>query len=151
MFCQCGCGQKTVIAKVNDRSKGWIKGQPLKFIKGHNFKEGKRGEAHPHWKGGRNVTGHGYVQIRLAGGGRQYEHILVAERALGRKLRFFGVGHPDNEVVHHVDGNKQNNSGSNLLICTHQYHTELHHRLEQSPAWPGFKKVIRNSKGRISR
>ena len=38
-----------------------------------------------------------------------YEHILIAEEM---------VGHPLNngEVVHHIDGNKQNNNPSNLMI-----------------------------------
>jgi len=36
--CQCGCGQSTQIPVRNDAAKGWTKGQPLKFIKGHNLK-----------------------------------------------------------------------------------------------------------------
>lgn len=34
-ICQCGCGQRAPIAKTTDRTKGWIKGQPLRFIRGH--------------------------------------------------------------------------------------------------------------------
>jgi len=34
-FCHCGCGQKTNISPETDASKGWVKGQPLRFIFGH--------------------------------------------------------------------------------------------------------------------
>ncbi len=35
-LCECGCGQKTRIADKTARRNGWIKGQPLRFIHGHN-------------------------------------------------------------------------------------------------------------------
>lgn len=41
--------------------------------------------------------------------GYVYEHILVAENKLGRFLT-------DNEVVHHIDENKLNNSPDNLMV-----------------------------------
>lgn len=151
-YCQCGCGQRTRLAPVNDKSKGWIKGQPLKCIKGHmiRFMSQAGSECH-NWKGGRYLTPHGYVMTTLDDGGRQYEHIVIAERILGRKLRFFGEGHPDNEIVHHVRKTKSDNSNGNLLICTHAYHVALHHRLEQSDAWPEFPKVIRRGFGGATR
>ena len=34
-LCECGCGERTAVAHVNDRSKGWVKGKPLRFRKGH--------------------------------------------------------------------------------------------------------------------
>jgi hypothetical protein len=146
-LCQCGCGQATRVAPVNDRSKGWIKGEPLRFLKGHNaaINTAKRAtEA----IGNRRLTSHGYVLVLIAKGVRQYEHILVAERALGRPLKSLGAGHPQTEVVHHINGNKTDNSPSNLLVCTHKYLVELHHRLERSPVWPEFRPVIRNQGAR---
>ena len=41
-YCACGCGQKTEIASRNRKDTGWIKGQPLKYVVGHN----------PRWRGG---------------------------------------------------------------------------------------------------
>lgn len=35
-ICQCGCGGKTKIAYRTQSSCGWIKGEPLKFIRWHN-------------------------------------------------------------------------------------------------------------------
>lgn len=146
-LCQCGCGQRVRLAPVTDRSKGWTKGQPLKFLRGHNAAiNGARQTAEA--IGNRQMTSHGYVRVMTAKGVRQYEHILVAERALGRPLKNLGVGHPDSEVVHHIDGDKTNNAPDNLLVCTHKYHVELHHRLEASPAWPEFPRVIRNQGAR---
>lgn len=35
-YCHCGCGQKTKIVEETNRAKGWIKGEPKRFINGHN-------------------------------------------------------------------------------------------------------------------
>lgn len=34
-YCHCGCGQKTRIAERTDRTNGWVKGEPKRFINGH--------------------------------------------------------------------------------------------------------------------
>lgn len=49
-------------------------------------------------------------------------HILVAEQKLGRPLK-------KGEVVHHIDGNKHNNTPENLQVCPSQKaHMEIHYR-----------------------
>lgn len=135
-ICECGCGQRTRLAPVSDRSKGWIKGEPLRFVLGHHLRH-QTGERAPRWKGGRHISSHGYVALWTPEG-RRYEHVVVAERALGRPLRNFGRGNAKTEVVHHINGDKQDNLPQNLLVCTHRYHVALHHRLEQSRDWPQF-------------
>lgn len=35
-LCECGCGSIAPIAKVTHRKYGHVKGQPLRFLKGHN-------------------------------------------------------------------------------------------------------------------
>lgn len=53
---------------------------------------------------------------------KSYQHRLIAEKALGKSL-------PENCIVHHIDGNKSNNSPSNLVICQDEsYHRLLHAR-----------------------
>lgn len=64
--------------------------------------------------------------------GYVYEHIYRASLVLGRGLR-------KGETVHHIDGNPANNHNENLLICTHQYHRQLHERLGASADWPQFR------------
>lgn len=36
MKCECGCGQDTPIAYESDATKGWKKGEPLRFVRYHN-------------------------------------------------------------------------------------------------------------------
>jgi hypothetical protein len=57
---------------------------------------------------------HGYI---LKGSKRL--HRILAEQKIGRKL------YP-NEIVHHIDGDKLNNSIDNLQIMTNSEHTKLH-------------------------
>jgi hypothetical protein len=34
-FCQCGCGERTKIAKYNDAYHGYVRGKPLRFLRHH--------------------------------------------------------------------------------------------------------------------
>ena len=40
-FCECGCGLPAPLARCTDRRRGHVKGQPVRFIKGHNTGSGK--------------------------------------------------------------------------------------------------------------
>jgi protein gp37 len=35
-LCECGCGNLAPIANKSIKSRGWVKGEPLRFIRGHN-------------------------------------------------------------------------------------------------------------------
>ena len=35
-YCECGCGQLAPLAQKTNAAKGWVKGQPLRFVHGHN-------------------------------------------------------------------------------------------------------------------
>lgn len=37
-FCECGCGQYAPIASRNSSVRGWVKGQPIRFIKHHHVR-----------------------------------------------------------------------------------------------------------------
>jgi hypothetical protein len=41
--CECGCGTPTRLAPYSDRSKGWVAGEPVRFITGHNMFAKRRG------------------------------------------------------------------------------------------------------------
>jgi hypothetical protein len=84
----------------------------------------KPGSKNPQWKGGRTISSHGYVLIKTRvckSGGYTYEHRLVAESMLGRPLL-------PTEIVHHKDGNKQNNNPENLMIASSSLHHQSKHR-----------------------
>jgi HNH endonuclease len=49
----------------------------------------------------------------------EYEHRLIMENNLGRKLQF-------NEHVHHINGNKQDNRIKNLIVLSWFDHEKLH-------------------------
>lgn len=174
-LCECGCGQPTPLCKYNLPTQGYIAGQPLRFIPGHQCRGRKQrpeeiaarsaaimghpvsdetrrkiSNAHkasghkptkeaidtsnsrrkklnqsPSWKGGISLV-NGYRcayapdHSRCHPNGYVYEHILIAEKQLGRSLS-------GNEVVHHIDGNKLNNSPDNLTVLASQAeHIRLH-------------------------
>lgn len=52
--------------------------------------------------------------------GYVYEHILVAEKKIGRSLL------PE-EVVHHIDGDKLNNNPNNLMVFANNVEHMKHH------------------------
>ena len=87
-------------------------------------------EGHPRWKGGRHVTSDGYVQIVVDlddpmlvmadERGRVYEHRLMVARSLGRPL-------VSSEIVHHRNGDKQDNRLENLDLTTRTRHSAYHY------------------------
>ena len=59
MLCSCGCGQPVSTAKQDDPQRGYAKGQPVRFIRGHNLKA-----AHPPWWKG-DEAGYGAIHAYL--------------------------------------------------------------------------------------
>lgn len=90
--------------------------------------EQQSGDRAPNWRGGRHFTSSGYIEIVCPSHPKKnkrkcvYEHQLVAERMLGRYLN-------EDEVVHHIDLNKTNNSPDNLVVLTNSDHVSVHGRI----------------------
>jgi hypothetical protein len=182
-LCECGCGKPVSIAEYTSKPRGYIKGQPVRFLPGHNAKLGqcahpkvdwadleyfyqkkklsmaeigrikgcnpeavryqlkKRGIARrlaiegqrlyydnigvgqhcPNWKGGRH-RGNGYIYIYMPSHpyaqkhGYIAEHRLVIEQNLGRYLMPW-------EIVHHINGIRDDNRLENLELISLSNHT----------------------------
>ena len=86
------------------------------------------GASNPNWRGGKSIASNGYVLIRVGKGhhladvrGYAYEHRLVAEEQLGRRLR-------KNEIPHHINGVKTDNRQENIEVVRSIAHHRAKHR-----------------------
>lgn len=86
----------------------------------------QRGDGNPSFSGGRHVADSGYVRVLAADHpqadvrGYVYEHRLVMEEQIGRRLR-------PGEVVHHINHVRDDNRPENLqLFESHSEHIKFH-------------------------
>ena len=119
--CHCGCGMDAPIARDTQRKHGVIGGKPQRYLRGHQ-RTGKgrtaKGVAHHNWKGGRSLTSKGYVRVYAPdhpSARKKYvlEHRLVMEGVVGRYLE-------PQEVVHHINGVRDDNRPENLKLFANQ-------------------------------
>jgi ribosomal protein L40E len=88
---------------------------------------GKKGPAHPAWKGGSRIDRDGYIKTYAPDhpwprkSGYVFEHVRVIELHIGRRL-------VSGEVVHHRDHDRKNNDLANLEILRAGEHSQLHRR-----------------------
>ncbi len=86
----------------------------------------QRGSANPSWSGGRHTLDTGYVVVLAPGHpsadirGYVLEHRLGMERVIGRYLT-------EEEVVHHINGVKDDNRSENLQLFPDQSAHLRHH------------------------
>lgn len=112
--------------------KPWNKGKSVRlnpkteFQKGKNHPYyGKKKKDLPGFKGYRTINSCGYVlifkpdHVGAFPSGYVLEHRYKMSKKLKRKLK-------KNEVVHHIDGNRQNNKLENLLLMTKSQHIKFH-------------------------
>ena len=131
-FCGKGCRNvyhckgkklsKAHRAKLMGR-RPWNKGKPWPKAMKAKLSELASGgvramEKNGHWRGGRSVKRDGYIEIRL-NGKRKLEHVYMMEQHLGRRMT-------RGEVVHHMNGNRQDNRLANLRVMTISEHMRLH-------------------------
>jgi len=117
------CGKERSIKKYR---KGMLC-KPCAQKRAENTQRFKKGVEHPRWNGGRYIrdgyifilkpehpfaNNHGYVR----------EHRLIMEKLLERRLR-------NEEVIHHIDGNTQNNWVDNLRLFANESQHAKHHQM----------------------
>lgn len=75
-YCQCGCGAKTGLASKTSARNGWVKGQPLRFVRNHNRTGARlgpeyivedRGHKTPCWTWQRLKAKDGYGRVWSSG------------------------------------------------------------------------------------
>lgn len=104
--CECGCGELT--------SARFVAGHHTRlFSKEEQTRRGRMNNGDKQ-RAAFEGTSEYYRKIRGV-----HEHRRVMEEKIGRKLC------PD-EIVHHIDGNKRNNSPENLQLVTRSEHMKIH-------------------------
>jgi hypothetical protein len=90
---------------------------------------GKLKELNPNWRGGIFIRNDGYVAIHINDNEYELEHRLVMEQFLGRKLL-------SGEIVHHINGIRNDNRLENLMLLDNQSeHVKIH---------KGFKAIVQS-------
>lgn len=92
-YCHCGCGQKTNVATKDSKINGYVKGKPMRFLRGHSQRKHATPEAafwfHVtpgapdacwEWQGTKNNCGYGLASF---GGGYRMAHRLSYELHYG--------------------------------------------------------------------
>lgn len=133
-MCHCGCGERAPIAQETRAKLGYKKGEPQRFIFGHQNrgrslpsrrKGVKRKTGNTVHAGGGYITEHEPHHPRAGDNGYVYQHVLIAERTLGKLL-------PLKAVVHHINGVRDDNRPENLVVCEDQAYHMLIHRRERA-------------------
>jgi hypothetical protein len=130
---EVGCSYSAVVyasrrfnIKVPHRNKHRFadKSEAIKKSLKKRFPDGRYGEKSSNWKGGKRKV-QGYTRLYMPGHhlaiqGAVFEHRLVAENTLGRRLK-------KDEVVHHINGIKDDNRPENLQVLKRGEHVKHHY------------------------
>jgi hypothetical protein len=120
-YCECGCGQKTKIAKCGSAEDGYVLGQPRRFVKGHNG----RGSGNGMYKGGECFDKRAGRWLADRGDGVFILRSRVAmQKHMGREL-------DRNEIVHHRNKNPLDDNLENLEVMSRADHARLHAQMRR--------------------
>jgi hypothetical protein len=119
-LCECGCEQPTRLAPRTDLAKGWVKGRPLRFVRGHQRRGVPHGANFPQFNGGlhvRSTDGRCVIFCRDGSQLLYYRGLMAAQ--IGRLLL------PD-EIIHHKNEDPSDDRIENLEVVTRAEHMEIH-------------------------
>ncbi len=104
------------------------------MVKLYSTKRSQFREHNPNWKGGRSVTSHGYVLIRV---GKDHPLADIRGYAYEHRLRVWAAGQNiGGYQVHHEDEDKSNNDLGNLEALTIAEHRFRHRKFESNRRMP---------------
>lgn len=131
-YCLCGCGKMTTVAPRTYSKRGIFKGQPYRFIRGHqrrsnpddHYKIEDRGYKTPCWiwQLGKNKSGYG--SIRRDGSMSTPAHRWYYEQRFGLL--------PSKVDLHHLCENKDCVNPEHLDHLAHGKHSSFHARRDRS-------------------
>lgn len=89
------------------------------------------GKNAPHYKEGKTKDKNGYVWVNAWESGyakfnSKWKSHQVMQHKQVMEMQVLGVVHPKGYVVHHIDGNRENNKIENLALLTAEQHMLLH-------------------------
>lgn len=142
-LCECGCGLPAPIAPRTNRTKGWVKGEPLRYIRFHGRQQHppdrfcgacgallKRKRYGLHLETLRRFTERIYCDEACMGKG--FLSATASPSALRKRaLPFRGdacevCGSMKNVGAHHVDGDLAHNTAENIQTLCGSCHMTLH-------------------------
>lgn len=124
-LCACGCGKPAPISTRNDKARGWVKGEPLTYRKGHHPKRGAdlTRYAVDHatgcwaWQGALSQQGYGVARY----GGRYAAAHRAVWLASGREI-------PAGAHLHHICRNRACVNPDHVEVLAAEDHVEEHAR-----------------------
>lgn len=128
MFCNNGCSKQFNKSKIIKCENCGKPHKEINYYIKHNIKhfcsnkcrlKSHVGETNPNYKGFK-ITKRGYV-ICKTDKHTKIQHREIMENHLGRKLKSF-----PKEVIHHVNGIKNDNRIENLQIMSNSEHAKFH-------------------------
>ncbi len=126
------CGNEKKVNYWNIKNKEIHLCKTCSGIKGNNkrqaYKPWNLGKKYQKPSGNSYRNNRGYLCYYIGDkdykGGYVTEHRILMELHLNRRLK-------QDEIIHHIDGCKDNNNLSNLIICNgHKEHRDIHNNLE---------------------